>query len=249
MSLDDRTYSRLDKYLASSGEFESRSKAEEAISNSHVVVNGKIARKPSMMVSHTDKVKVIKKSKYVSRAAEKLISVLDILNVDFRYKTVLDIGSSTGGFTQVALLRGASRIIAVDVGTDQLHPSLRSEPKIELYEKTDIRDFAPLHPELEGKVAIVVADVSFISLTKVIPTIASLLARDAVLVIMCKPQFEAGKEQINKGVIKNSAIRRSILKDFELWLTENGYTILGKSDSKVAGAKGNVERFYKLRIR
>lgn len=239
---------RLDKFLFEQGYFESRNKAEEAVQHGEVIVNKKQIKKPSYIVTKNDKIKVLTKTTYVSRAANKLLSVIDSLDIDFRGKVVLDIGSSTGGFTQVVLDKGASKVVAVDVGTDQLHPSLRTDSRIELHEKTDIREFAGKYPEHKSSIDRVVADVSFISLTKILPSVAPLLSTNAELIVMCKPQFEAGKEQVNKGVIKNSAIRRKILKDFEFWLIDNGFRILQKADSHVAGTKGNVERFYKLKL-
>jgi 23S rRNA (cytidine1920-2'-O)/16S rRNA (cytidine1409-2'-O)-methyltransferase len=157
---------------------------------------------------------------------------------------VLDIGSSTGGFTDFALQNGAERVYAVDVGTNQLDGRLRGNEKIVLMEKTDIRAVRSL-PE---KVDIVLADVSFISLRKILPGIANLLRPSAQIVAMVKPQFEADKQTASKhkGVIKNDRIRREILKDFEQWSREY-FVIDDKADSGVAGAKGNVERFYLLR--
>ena len=130
---------------------------------------------------------------------------------------------------------------AVDVGTDQLHPSLRTDPKIELYEQTDIRDFTP-------KVVpnIVVMDVSFISLRDILPHIARISDKGTQIIAMLKPQFEAGRDQVNKGIIKNDRVRRQILKDFETWAMQY-FAILDKHDSEVAGSKGNLERFYLLK--
>jgi len=179
---------------------------------------------------------------YVSRAGLKLESVADILKLDFRGKTVLDVGSSTGGFTDYALRRGAKKVFAVDVGTDQLHPSLRGDKRIELHEKTDIRDFY-----MKEKPNIIVIDVSFISLREILPHLYNFLSdTDTQIVAMVKPQFEAGKDQTNKGIIKNDAMRRQILKDFEDW-SHKYFFIQSKRDSDVAGAKGNQERFYLLK--
>lgn len=133
--------------------------------------------------------------------------------------------------------------MAVDVGTDQLHPSLRGNPKVELHEKTDIREF-----ESATKFDYIVADVSFISLTMILLDLVKFSSDKTQLIMMCKPQFEAGKKQINKGIVKNSAIRRAVLKDFEFWLLHNGFKIIDKADSHVAGTKGNIERFYKLSV-
>jgi 23S rRNA (cytidine1920-2'-O)/16S rRNA (cytidine1409-2'-O)-methyltransferase len=177
---------------------------------------------------------------YVSRAGLKLDSVAGRLGLNFKNKTVLDVGSSTGGFTDYALRHGATRVIAVDAGTQQLHSSLRSNPKIELHEKTDIRDFV-----IGQKVDIVLADVSFISLRAVLPKIIELCPEGAQIVALVKPQFEARAEELNRGVVKNDSIRRRIFKDFESW-SKNYFTIKSKADSEVAGASGNQERFYLL---
>jgi 23S rRNA (cytidine1920-2'-O)/16S rRNA (cytidine1409-2'-O)-methyltransferase len=177
---------------------------------------------------------------YVSRAGLKLDSVAGRLGLNFKNKTVLDVGSSTGGFTDYALRHGATRVIAVDAGTQQLHSSLRSNPKIELHEKTDIRDFVT-----GQKVDIVLADVSFISLRAVLPKIIELCPEGAQIVALVKPQFEARAEELNRGVVKNDSIRRRIFKDFESW-SKNYFTIKSKADSEVAGASGNQERFYLL---
>ena len=185
---------------------------------------------------------VTAQEQYVSRAALKLASVAEALKLDFEGKIVLDVGSSTGGFTDYALKHGAKKVIAVEVGTNQLHPSLRDNPTIELHEKTDIRDF-----KTEQAIDIVVADVSFISLREILPAVAELVSRQTQLVMMVKPQFEAGQsQQKHKGVIKNDKMRREILKDFENWAAKQ-FVILDKADSAVSGAKGNQERFYLLR--
>ncbi len=156
---------------------------------------------------------------------------------------MLDVGSSTGGFTDYALRNGAKKVYAVDVGTDQLHYSLRGNPRVELHEKTDIRDF-----NMDDKPDVVVIDVSFISLRDILPYIHDNLCDGQTQVVaMVKPQFEAGREQTNKGIIKNDAIRRQILRDFEDW-SKKYFVIVSKRDSDVAGAKGNQERFYLLTL-
>ena len=246
---------RLDKELQARKLVNSRSQAESYIKLGLVRVNGKTTTKSSFGVSESDKL-AVEGQQYVSRAALKLASIAEQFKLDFRNKTVLDVGSSTGGFTDYALQHGAVKVIAVDVGTEQLHPSLRSDTRIELYEKTDIRELELRGVEgreqstkvmLESAPDIIVADVSFISLRNVLPHVSSLMTHNSVLVAMCKPQFEAGKEQINKGIIKNSSIRRKILSDFETWLINNKFIILDKADSHVSGTKGNTERFYKLK--
>jgi 23S rRNA (cytidine1920-2'-O)/16S rRNA (cytidine1409-2'-O)-methyltransferase len=231
---------RIDAALFKRGLTQSRSQAENYIKLGLIKLNGKTASKASTNVTEEDTLLVVG-DQYVSRAALKLASIAKQFKLDFRDKTVLDVGSSTGGFTDYALQHGAQKVIAVDVGTDQLHPKLHGDSRIELHEKTDIRKFEG------GRVDIIVADVSFISLTYILPSLKKFSRPDTQLIMMCKPQFEAGRDQINKGIVKNSSVRRKILKEFEDWLLANKFVILDKADSQVAGTKGNVERFYKIR--
>lgn len=243
---------RLDQELARRGLVTSRSQAESYIKLGQAKVNGEVADKPSRLVSKTDKIELTTDQQYVSRAGLKLESIAKDLELDFRGKIVLDVGSSTGGFTDYALKHGAVRVVAVDVGSNQLHPSLHGDKRIELHEQTDIRDVSLQGLTLQNKVKlheapdIVLADVSFISLREILPSIKNLCRPDSQVVAMVKPQFEAGKQQIHKGIIKNENMRRSILKDFEQWARQS-YVIVAKADSRVSGSKGNLERFYLLK--
>lgn len=232
---------RLDQWLVEQGAVASRSRAANLVKLGQTRVNGETVTKPGYMVGPDDRVRLIAKEQYVSRAGLKLASAAGTLKLDFKDKTVLDVGSSTGGFTDYALQHGARKVIAVDVGTDQLHPSLRNDRRIELHEKTDIRGFSLGQP-----VDIVLADLSFISLREVLPHVAKLAGDTTRIVVMAKPQFEAGDQLKHKGVIKNEKIRREVLKSFEEW-TAKRFIIMDKADSQVAGAKGNRERFYLLR--
>jgi 23S rRNA (cytidine1920-2'-O)/16S rRNA (cytidine1409-2'-O)-methyltransferase len=232
---------RLDKTLFARKLVTSRSSAENFIKLGLVEVNGRTQTTASFLVDDRDNLKVTAQDRYVSRAGLKLASVVQKLSLDFRDKTVLDVGSSTGGFTDYALQHGAAHVIAVDVGTNQLHPSLHGHPRIQLHEQTDIRSFVT-----DTAIDMVVIDVSFISLRDILPSVAKLVQKNIQIVAMVKPQFEAGKEQVNKGIIKNDTMRRDILKDFETW-SRQYFTIIDKADSEVAGAKGNLERFYLLR--
>ena len=235
------TKNRLDVEMAKRRLVASRSQAESYIRLGNVKVNGKVITKAGVMVSDEDTIRLKIEEQYVSRAALKLKSADASFHLDFRGKTVLDVGSSTGGFTQYALVHGAKKVVAVDVGTEQLHPSLRTDIRIELHEKTDIRDFVP-----SEKISIVVMDVSFISLREILPHIAKICTPETTVVAMVKPQFEAGQSNLkHKGVIKNDKMRRDILKDFEIW-AQKLFKIVDKMDSEVAGSKGNVERFYIL---
>ncbi len=179
----------------------------------------------------------------VSRAEEKLACATRAFSYDFRGKIVLDIGSSTGGFTEFALKRGAKKVIAVEKGTNQMKAPLRYDERIELHEKTDIFDFRTGEfPE------VILADVSFISLTGVLEYARDNLSlRTTDFVVMLKPQFEAYPEQLIKGVVKNERMRREILRRFENWVRGHGFLILKKRDNDLAGKNGNVERFYWLK--
>lgn len=178
---------------------------------------------------------------YVSRAAYKLDSVADILNLDFNTKVVLDVGSSTGGFSDYALKHGAQKVIAVEKGTNQMDQTLKLNSRLELHEKTDIRSFIYDQP-----IDLVLIDVSFISLREILPSIRKFTIKGTRIIAMVKPQFEANNDKLlNHGVIKNETIRRQVLLSLESWLKDQ-FVIEGKADSKVTGTKGNKERFYKL---
>lgn len=256
---------RLDLAVVARGLAPTRSQAESWIRLGKVKIDGRVAGKPGALVDDAAVVTLESSEQYVSRAGLKLASVAQKLGLDFRQKIMLDVGSSTGGFTDYALQHGARKVVAVDVGTNQLHPSLHNNPKIELYEQTDIRDILPasglrvsptnttnVQEKPAGNIVlsetpdIVVIDVSFISLREILPHVARLCNKQTQIVAMVKPQFEAGQSHLkHKGVIKNDRMRREILKDFEDWVRKY-FVVLDKADSDVAGSKGNLERFYKL---
>lgn len=258
---------RLDAAMVQRQLVSTRSAASSWIRLGRVRVDGRVATKSGLMVADDSQIDLEAPQRYVSRAGLKLASVASALALDFRDKTVLDVGSSTGGFTDFALQCGAHKVIAVDVGTDQLHPSLRGDQRIELYERTDIRDIYTQSRELRtvsresnNSVYIevpdtVMIDVSFISIREVLSHLAAILPASAHLpsssiqiVAMVKPQFEAERRQLTKdGIVKNDRLRRDILADFEQW-SRQSFVIVGKADSQVAGAHGNRERFYLLRL-
>ena len=234
---------RLDQALAELELVATRSQGESWIRLGKVFVDGRAVTKPGFLVGEASKIELKATEQYVSRAGLKLASVAKTLGLEFKDKVMLDVGSSTGGFTDYALQHGATKVIAVEVGTNQLHPSLLGHPKIELHEQTDIRD---MH-ELSMTPDIVVIDVSFISLRDILPHIAKLCTKKTNVVAMVKPQFEATAANLkHKGVIKNDRMRRDILKHFEDWARQS-FVVVDKADSEIAGAKGNLERFYKLR--
>ena len=192
----------------------------------------------------------VKNNSPVSRAENKLAGAARAFSYNFRNKTVLDIGSSTGGFTEFALLCGAKKVIAVEKGTNQMKAPLCFDQRIDLREKTDI--FTVTHEALDlGKshLDLILADVSFISLRPVLLHVKShLVSPQTEFLVMLKPQFEAKPFQLKKGIIKNEKIRREIIKEFEVWLRTHGFLILNKRDNLLAGKNGNLERFYYLKL-
>jgi 23S rRNA (cytidine1920-2'-O)/16S rRNA (cytidine1409-2'-O)-methyltransferase len=180
---------------------------------------------------------------FVSRAEGKLEGAVRAFHYDFRNKTVLDIGSSTGGFTELALKLGAKKVVAVEKGTRQMKAPLRFDPRVELHEKTDFFDFAN-----DAIFDTILADVSFVSLKKILLAAKKVAVGKTDFLVMLKPQFEARAEQLFKGVVKNEKIRREIVKDFENWLKMNGFVIMNKRDNEVLGKNGNKERFYYLKL-
>ncbi|MBQ2695250.1 TlyA family rRNA (cytidine-2'-O)-methyltransferase [Candidatus Saccharibacteria bacterium] len=188
---------------------------------------------------------------FASRGVVKLRDAARAFGYDFCGKVVLDIGSSTGGFTAVALEMGANKVMAVEKGSRQMREPLRSDSRVVLYEKMDIFDVS-----IRGNARVlieapdvIVADVSFLSLTKILKYAKMELSRrDTDFLVMLKPQFEALPNQLNKGVVKNERVRRDIIKDFEQWLKNNGFLIVKKRDNDLSGKHGNRERFYYLKI-
>ncbi len=200
----------------------------------------------------------------VGRAELKLAGAVRAFGYDFRGKTVLDIGASTGGFTELALRQGAKKVIAVEKGTRQMKAPLRFDARVELYEKTDFFDVRGANKA--GKLVVeqgqktnelvrgvqvqtVVVDVSFVSLRKILAHAREIVATGADFLVMLKPQFEASPVQLNRGVVKNERMRREIIRKFEEWLRREGMVVLKKRDNEVAGkVGGNLERFYWIRL-
>jgi 23S rRNA (cytidine1920-2'-O)/16S rRNA (cytidine1409-2'-O)-methyltransferase len=221
-----------------------RTQANSYIKLGLVKVNRKTVVSSDFLVGEMDTVTVTADQMYVSRAALKLASVSETFKLDFRQRVVLDVGSSTGGFTDFALKHGASKVIAVEVGSNQMHADLVTDKRVELHEQTDIRNIQKLSsvPDL------IMVDVSFISLREVLPCLKLLTNQNCQILAMFKPQFESSDRAKNKGIIKNDRIRRQLAHDFETWLRQNNFTILNKADSKIAGSMGNLEKFYLLKL-
>ncbi len=226
---------RLDKYLMQNGYFESRNKADEAIKNEKVRINGDVVKKSSYKVNENDKIEVLGET-FVSRAAWKLKNYIDKYNIDVQDKIALDIGSSTGGFSEVLLLNGVKKVVCVDVGKNQLHSKIRDDEKSEVYEETDIREFQ--YPE---KFDIIVSDVSFISLLKIIEKINAFAKEDIILLF--KPQFEVGRnvKRDKKGVVIDERAIFSALENFKLQCEFLGWDLIREEESSILGKEGNKE--------
>jgi len=236
---------RLDVLIKDKGLAKSRSRAERLIKKSLVEVEGKVIRESDKKVNIQSKIKIKSPLKYVSRGGDKLEKALREFGVDVKGMTVIDIGSSTGGFTDCLLQKGASRIYAVDVGKNQLDPSLKNNPKVLVYEETDIRKLG----ELNHLADLAVIDVSFISLILVLPKVKRLLKVTGKIIALIKPQFEVNKEELDKrGVVKSEEIRKKSFEKTKEWIKRNGFKILGATVSPLKGEKGNVEYFLYLEI-
>jgi 23S rRNA (cytidine1920-2'-O)/16S rRNA (cytidine1409-2'-O)-methyltransferase len=224
----------------------SRNKAAAVIMAGRVTVDGKPARKAGQPVSPTAKIEYDAEPMPVSRAAGKLAGALDGWTIPFEGKRVLDVGASTGGFTQTVLDRGARGVFAVDVGHGQLDWSLRNDERVTNLERTDVRSLKP--DSLPAQPDVAVADVSFISLTQVLPSVAKLVPASATVIALFKPQFEVGRDIASKhrGVIDDPAIVEAAFTEFADWLTKHGWTIKEWVESTVPGTKGNRERLIWL---
>ena len=188
----------------------------------------------------------------VSRAESKLKTVVKDFGIDFKDKVVLDIGSSTGGFTDLALKLGAAKVIAVEKGSHQMREDLRHDKRVQLHEKTNIFTVGKselMAVQLKEVPDIVMADVSFISIRPVLEHVRNQIGNKRTkLLVLFKPQFEAHGAQLRNGIVKNSRVRREIIMEFEQWLKVAGFVVLGKRDSVVTGRYGNIERIYALKL-
>ena len=233
---------RLDQLLVSRGLFESRSRARDAIERGTVTAAGKIATKAGQMVEETAEIAVDDPAQaYVSRAALKLIAALDHFGLSPVGLSCLDVGASTGGFTQVLLERGAARVTAIDVGHGQLDPRLAVDPRVTNIEGLNARELT--QRDLADSPRAIVSDVSFISLKLALPPALELAASGAWLAALVKPQFEAGREAIGKGgILKDPSLGPRIAEDLENWLNSlGGWRSLGVIPSPIAGGDGNQE--------
>jgi len=230
---------RADRLLVERGLFESRAKAQAAIAAGLVSAGGVVVRKASEEIPLDAALAASAAHRYVSRGGVKLAAALDHFGFDPKGRVCLDVGASTGGFTQVLLERGAAKVYAVDVGRRQLHESLRARPDVVVLEETDIRNLSPalLAPPPD----FVTVDASFISLKHVLPAALALAKPPARLVALIKPQFEAGRAALKKGVVRDAAVREAVRDDISAFVASLGWRVIGAIVSPIEGGDGNVE--------
>lgn len=231
---------RIDHLLVARGLFDSRARAQAAIEAGLVRADGIVVRKPSEKVAETAKIDAQPAHPWVGRGALKLDHALTLWPVAVEGRTVLDVGASTGGFTEVCLAHGAAWVFAVDVGSGQIHARVAADPRVVVLEQTDARDLTsaliPESPQL------IVCDASFIGLAKVLPAALSLAAPDADLVSLVKPQFEAtGPGGTKKGVVRDAAQQQAALASVSDWLEAEGWAVQATAESPITGGDGNVE--------
>jgi 23S rRNA (cytidine1920-2'-O)/16S rRNA (cytidine1409-2'-O)-methyltransferase len=229
---------RADRLLVARGLFESRAKAQAAIAAGLVTADDRPVQKPSDELPLDARIAAAAAFPWVSRGGVKLAHALDALAIDPTGKTCLDVGASTGGFTEVLLARGARRVFAVDVGRDQLHPRLRARPEIVSLEATDIRT---LEAPRIAPADLVVIDVSFISLRLVLPAALALAAPRAELVALIKPQFEAPRRHRKRGVVRDPAVHAAVCAEIEAFVASIGWTVSATLPSPIEGGDGNRE--------
>lgn len=236
---------RLDEHLASSGLFESRSAAKAAVMEGRVAVDGSTGVKPGTQVSGSETIEVAQPaSRFVSRGGEKLEGALADMGIEVTGLDVLDVGASTGGFTDCLLSRGAARVAAVDVGKGQLHWRLRKDPRVTAIEGLNARDLAA--GDLPFRPGLAVLDVSFISLRKVIEPVWDVLEPPGLVIALVKPQFEAGRGRAPKGVVRDPSVHLEVLEGLAGWLEEHGLAVTDVAPSRLKGPKGNVEFFVRI---
>ena len=230
---------RVDRLLVERGLFDSRAKAQAAIEAGLVSVNDTVVRKSSEEVAVDAALRATAAHPYVSRAGLKLAAAIDHFGFDPKGRICLDVGASTGGFTQVLLERGAKLVYAVDVGRGQLHDSLRARPEVVSYEETDIRACTPAR--FRATPDLVTVDVSFISLKLVLPPALKLVAHRTQFIALIKPQFEAGLARVKKGIVRDAAVHAAVCADITAFVTALGWRVLGVIPSPIEGGDGNAE--------
>lgn len=236
---------RIDVMLVEKGLAESRAKAQAMIMAGDVLADGKIVLKAGTLVNKDADVSVAEPPPFVSRGGFKLDYGLGYFGLDVRDAVVADIGASTGGFTDCLLKRGVRRVYAVDVGYGQLDYRLRQDHRVIVMDRVNARNT----PDIREKLDMVVIDVSFISVEKIIPAIAGLLKEKGSIIVLVKPQFEAKRKEVGKGgIIRQPEIHARVLGRFVKWVTDNGYRLKGLVGSPIEGASGNREFLTWLKL-
>ncbi|MCX7738733.1 MAG: TlyA family RNA methyltransferase [Hydrogenothermaceae bacterium] len=230
---------RIDKLLVDRGFVESREKAQALIMSGVVFVNNQKVDKPGAKVDLEGEIYIKEPLPFVSRGGFKLQKALEVFNLDVKDKVCLDIGASTGGFTDCLLQAGAKRVYAVDVGKHQLHEKLRKDPRVISIEEFNARYLT--EKEIPEKVDVVVSDVSFISITKILPNICNLLKDDAEGVVLIKPQFELSKMEVKDGVVRDIRLHIKAIKSVAEELKSSCYSVKSLDFSPIKGPKGNIE--------
>jgi 23S rRNA (cytidine1920-2'-O)/16S rRNA (cytidine1409-2'-O)-methyltransferase len=231
---------RADLFLVHRGYAKSRAEAQAAIAAGLVEADGEVVRKPAQPLRAGMAIRYQRAHPYVSRGGVKLAAALDRFPLSAKDKICLDLGASTGGFTQVLLERGARRVYAVDGGHGQLHPSLAADTRVTAQEDLDARDLTRAH--IPEPVDLLVADLSFISLKLALPAPLDLAAPSAGMILLVKPQFEAGPRAVSRGgILRDAALREDALQDIRRWVSENGWHLLGTMESPISGGDGNQE--------
>ncbi len=235
---------RLDLLLVERGLVESREKARARIMAGQVLVEDRPVSKPGTLVDTQARLRLLAEPRYVGRGGDKLEHALRAFALDVTGLVCADVGAGTGGFTDCLLQHGARRVYAIDVGYGQLHPRLRDDPRVVVMERTNARYLGRLPEPLD----LATVDVSFISLTKVLPAVAANLRPGGSIVALFKPQFEARRGEVpRKGVIRDPLLHATLIGRFVAWATGQGYRVLGPVRSPLPGAEGNLEFFFLLR--
>jgi len=238
---------RLDEILVERKLFESRAKAQASVIAGLVLVDDKKSEKPGVKFEETAQIRILGDAcPYVGRGGLKIDKALDVFKVDVKDEVVADIGAGTGGFTDCLLQRGAKKVYAIDVGYGQLAWKLRQDARVKVMERKNAREL--VLEDLGEQVDLVVMDVSFISIVKVLPAISKILKNGGIVVTLVKPQFEAGRDQVPKGgVIKDINVHQKVMDDLRSGVRALGYEVLGDTRSPITGHDGNVEFFLYLR--
>lgn len=233
---------RLDSFLVNNGYFKSRNKAQYEIKNENVLINNIVIKKPSFLVKDTDIITINEKTlKYVSKGGLKLEKALREFNIDVTNYICIDIGASTGGFTDCLLKNNAQFVYCVDTGSNQLDESLRTNKQIKNIAQTNILE-TNKNTFDNKNIDLITMDVSFVSIKKIIPYLENITNLDTLFIVLIKPQFEVGKKHINKnGIVTDKSVHLKLLNDIVLFLNDLNYTVLNLTKSPISGGSGNIE--------